>query len=334
MADIKFRRDLNSLIRHPVRKRLRTPALRSPIDGGVGIAEEGDDIVPINEGVYVRHYGGGITNNDVYFYDAYGAAPVNISNAGVRGGLGVVDGDIYACSASNGSIYKNGSSIKTNSYSGGPWFAAGSSDLIVEEANSGYFAYLHTLAGVYTSTTNLPYSFESSTILSANDEVIAYIDAGAGPERMRLADRSGTSLMTPHDYANTFFINSVACNKSASVFADAPWDGSENIITLHVFNNAGTLIGEHALAAGSVAALGGHLSVLGMSENRIYLVGASASQQKVLIYDHTLTINGAGLATNSTIGSLLYTVNTPQSSSNWTYKDGYQEACMDSIRFA
>lgn len=332
MPDKKFIRDLNSLIRTPTRKRLKAAGGRVALPGGSGIAEIGDDEPDdVIQYMYIRHNGGGILN-DVYRYDPDGGAPTFVINSNAGAGLGVVDGDVFAAVSTNGSIYKNGVSIAGNSYGNGQ-LAASSFDLIVEEANGGYFLHKFDHSGTFIATQTPPQMWESSVVLAANNEVIAFKDEGpfvqgqGSPARMRIVDRSNT-LLGSIDFWNITYADIAACSKHCTLFVN--YNGGPEF---HIMNNDGTVIGVHA-TSGLEAACGGTLQTVGITENRIYCFGASATQPYCVIYELTLTLDGTGLATASTLGAVLHSVATPQTNNLANQGGEWQTAAMDASLFA
>jgi len=329
MADKKFIRELNSLIRIDKRKRLKVPALRPALPGGIGEATIGAELPSedIVEYLYILHRGGGLTNNPVYKYDGDGSSPVLVGQAGGRGNVGFHTADLFGGNLSGEDVYKNASSFISTGLSS-VRVGVNSTHIIVQDDVFEIYRYL--LDGTYVNTFALPIVFMGAQSHVVNDVVIGFTYSHAvSDDRMAICDMTG-SLLGSETYENISYQNLSAAAKDVVMFVD-PNSGFTNY-QLKIFNNAGTKIATHSFATGSLnTALGGDLDAVGITSDRIYLFGRSSGTPNCLIYEHTLTMGG-GVATASTLGSLLYTVATPQSNNNATTQQ--QSTAMDGALFA
>ena len=306
MADKKYIRDLNSLIRFNPRKRLKTPPLRNSILGGRGLAELGEP-EPTDAGaqnMYFNHP----SPVGAYEYLSDGSAPSLFGSIGGNSGLGIVGADVFSSDANQGLVYKNGSSFfsTVNSYAR---VAANSTKLVVE--NGDYTVSLYDHDGTFDRTFSLPFGWQTSGVpFAANDVGVAYIHDTTSGTEMIMSDYAGVQLSSTlfNDIGNS---DMCAASKHCFLFVDRDYNSDEK--RLKVFNTAGTLIGTHIIVESTLeTALNGQLDAVGITENEIYLVGWNdSSAPNVLIYDLTLTIDGAGLATASALGTLQYTVTSP-----------------------
>lgn len=316
MADRKFIRDLNSLIRHDTRKRLKLAAVRGDIAAGVGVATAGDDaeIIPeLEELMYIRHYGGGVTNG-VYSYDKAGGSPILVGNSSVRVGLGMNDGSIYAGEFSGSDIYKDSSFLFDTTLVDIAGVAVNSTHIVVQDTSYNVHRYL--LDGTFVDTFALPKDFVGAQIHMANDHGVGYMHDVVGGSAMAIMDYSGVRIANV-SYENISYTTAHGCCKSVFVFCDP--DNSYSNYQFKVFNNDGTLIATHSISTASLNAdLGFQLSALGVTEDRLFLFGSTntAVAPNCLIYEHTLTLDGTGLALTSVLGSQLYSVPTPQINNN------------------
>jgi len=329
MADKKFIRELNSLIRIDKRKRLKSPNLRPSLLGGVGIAGAGEDLQPVSstEYMYMLHYGGGIIGNKVYQYDGIGTAPVLIGEAGGRGRVGFHTADLYGGNLSGQEVYKNAATHISTGLSQ-VMVGVNSTHIIVQ--NDVFEIYRYLLDGTYVDTFTLPIVFMGAQNHAVNDTVIGFTYTHAtADDRMAISDMSGT-LLGSDTYDNISYQTLNAAAKDVVVFVDP--DGSYTNYQIKVFNNAGTKIATHLLATGTLnTALGGDLDAIGVTSDRIYLFGRSSGVPNCLIYEHTLTMGG-GVATSAALGALLYTVATPQNNNNASLF--FQSAAMDGALMA
>lgn len=329
MADKKFIRDLNSLIRIDQRKRLKLPASRPNILGGIGIASASTFVEPIvEELMYIRHFGGGVATNSVWIYGPNGEAPVLHAVAGDRGGLGINNGDTYSGNLFGPDIYKNGTLFVST---GLPYaiLAANSTHVIVQDDL--YNAHRYTLDGTFVDTFLLPHDFAGGQNHCANNHLIGYRNSVASGDAMALCDFSGVQVASEiyEDFGNS---HAYAASKYVTAFVDgqavSPFD---HLIKL--FNNAGTKIATYNIGKLFLQTeMNGSLSAIGITSNRIFFFGCSSGVPNCVIYEHTLTIDGSGLATAGVLGSHLYTVATPQN--NNSIYQVYQQAVVESLSMA
>jgi hypothetical protein len=339
MADKKYIRDLNSLIRFNPRKRLKTPPLKNSILGGRGLAELGDTEPFENaEYMYIWHFGGGV--NAIYQYDGDGNAPTQFATGANGGGLGINGADVYDGSFTAGDIYKNGALFfdRVGSHSE---VTCNSTRVVCGDASN--VIELYNYDGTFDRSFTIAAGFlDSGTFLTANDAAVSFRDikdtgAQFPPSRVSVCDYTGARLGEYLYVGISDFVDIGACSKYAFLFIGD--DVGNNQLKLKIFNNLGADIGTGILDyMATLMALGGgtstsNLSAVGMTKNRIYLFGNSTTQTpNVLIYELTLTIDGSGVATAATVGSLLHTVPvTFQAANN---SGNFQQTAMDSALFA
>jgi len=328
MADKEFVRHLNSLIRIDKRKRLKAPKLRAAIPGSSGVAEIGSELpTDLTEYLYVRHYGGGLTGNPVYKYSPDGSAPVLEGQAGGRGFLGIHGDDIYGGDLLGEDVFKNASNHISTGLSQA-LVATNSTHIIVQDDVFEIYRYL--LDGTYVDDFALPIVFMGAQTHVANDTAIGFTYSHAvSDDRMALSDMTGT-LLGSETYENISYQGLSAAAKDVIAFCD-PDSGYTNY-QFKVFNNLGTKIATYSLSTSTInAAIGGNLDAFGITSNRLYLFGRSTGTPKCMIYEHTLTMTGSD-ATSGSLGSLLYTIDTPQTNNNATAL--YQSTAMDGALFA
>jgi len=319
MADKKFIRDLNSLIRIDQRKRLKIPAARSAILGGIGMSSVSvDPSLEVEELMYIRHFGGdagAYASNDVYAYDKNGATPIFVQNTLGGFGLGVNNSDYFASrvvpESGIDALYKNAALFIDPTHLSREARVNSSKIFILDDAKT---IYTYDLTGTFLSSFTLDAITLWDARFAVNDEVIGYnrpSDTTSAVE-MVIANTSGV-VLNAEQYSNQS--NStwmMAACKSGIAFVDYT-AGEPFSVLITIFNNAGSRIGTHSIDDPFLrAAVGGRLSSIGITNDRLYIFGASTTTPKCLIYEHSFTLDGTGLATNATLGALLHTVPTPQ----------------------
>lgn len=314
MANRQYIQDLNSLIRLNSRNRLKSPPLRSAINGGRGQSEVGDtEVTDTAQNMYIAHN----SPSGAYEYLNDGAAPTRFGDLGANGGLGIFGADVFSSSASNGVVYKNGAYLFETG-TGFARVAANSTRLVVEDGS--YNVQLWNNDGTFDRAFALPKDFaDSGAPHFANDVGVGYKYASMNPaysSYFAISDYNGVLIANEliHDIA---FSDMGAASKHCFLFVDNDWPARE--YRLKIFNNAGTLLATHVIdrTATDTALNSDQLDGVGITETEIYLIGRNTSSApNVLIYEHNLTIDGTGLATAAVLGPLLATVATPGVSSS------------------
>lgn len=325
MTDKKTIKDLNRLIRPNERRKLNAAPARGSILGGTGIAGGATD-APLDEVVellYVRHYGGGVSNV-VYSYNPDGSAPVleyDLTTAYAYS-LGVHGTDFYSSHNDNGAVIKN-NSIIIPSIGITSVVVTNSTKLVLISDDTSYNVKVYDFDGNLESTIPITTQGGSSNNLAANDDAVAYYNTYNGAIYTMMA-YDGTILY--RDNPSTYlYEDGMFANKSAFYFMRY----GDPDFEVYIHNNAGNQIGLYLINYSALSSLlGGVPYNIGATSTHFFIIGDSTTQPKVLIYEHTVVLDGAGLATSATLGALLHTVNTPQGDN--TVHSTWQSCATDS----
>lgn len=328
MTDKKTIKDLNRLIRPNERRKLNAAPARGSILGGTGIAGGATD-APLDEVVellYVRHYGGGVSNV-VYSYNPDGSAPVleyDLTTAYAYS-LGVHGTDFYSSHNDNGAVIKNNSiiipSIGITSVVG-----TNSTNLVVLGTDSNdYNIKVYDFDGNLESTIPITTAGQSSTHFAVNDVAAAYYNTNNFVGAIYTIIKYDGTLLYRDNPSSYLYEDGIFANKSAFYFMRYGATDFE----IYIHNNAGTQIGVYLINYSALSSLlGGEPYNIGATSTHFFIIGDSTTQPKVLIYEHTVVLDGAGLATSATLGALLHTVNTPQGDN--TAHSTWQSCATDS----
>lgn len=345
MADKKFIRDLNSLIRLDTRTRLKAPASRPAISGGIGIGLGSIDPLTLPDLMYITIPKDIGEATDIYAFDGVNTPKLAWTMPGFCRAIGVVNGVTFGLNqVADGvdEVISDGSSILTATYDPTPQtgeaphrMSVNSNHIILEtsgyEAGDNYFFKFYYHNGVYSHTVTTQSPSNQWNHFTANNEIMANIYwNAAGDPFTQIMSLDGTQLSLTAELRESFFQIGISA-ASKSVIATLTMEGNYNDYTVRLFNNAGTYIGQYLITGlravvGGVATTNGCISDIGISDTAIYLTANSnadsisnnadsVTNKVVAVYSHGLTFTG-GLATGLTSAVLVGTVATGKTIAN------------------
>jgi len=322
MADKKYIRDLNSLIRINPRKRLKAPPLKNSISGGRGLAELGKE-TPTDIGptaMYMRHYDSGSNLGVIYKYLPDGSTPTLEFDYSPREiGLGVVDDagiiDVYCGSngvgnAAAGAVYKNDNLLVA---AVGPTNIVSSNSSYVITQDDNYTMRLYDYAGAIQSTIALPTTSVGSVQHFTNNHGVVYHSVGtyADDDEMSVADFSGNLIVKVPKVNSAELYYLSGGSESAFYLVDTDVSFTKNEIG--VYSKSGVLAGTYSIDNKYFVDVNNTESCIGYTDTHLFVFIASTGQSYCDIYEHTLTIDGSGEVTNAVLGAKVATVNSPVS---------------------
>ena len=331
MADKKYIRDLNSLIRFNPRQRLKTPPLRNAISGGRGLAELGEDEVSeLVESIVVYH---SIERTEkVYSYTLDGAPPTLVGSFDAGSdesfGWGASDNgstvDIFHCRYG---VYKN--NVELIGFPPGESRSIVSTNStvicvldIVDAARDPDPIRIYDLDGVFIKQISVDGTDSGQRFMRANDHGIitgaTFVNNSVWEERVHIYDFDGVLLLSgpAAQYGDNIFQMYSGASKNA--FFVTSINSAYDTFTVTVYNADVVQIGSFSIPVVEIAD-----NVTGVSDNRAECIcftdkGAfifmdSTTQEKCNIYGYDLTYDVNGVADGFTYNGLIHAVDVPES---------------------